>query len=72
MTPAMKDKIERGRKALYLAVKANRPDLYQMAIRVGEMAIFHHGVSIECAAEIELGAMNLAAVASGIDTHAPH
>ena len=71
MNADMKEKIEQRRKALYRAVKAQRPDLYEGAVAVGHMAdpIFHPpGASVlNIAAEVECCAMQLAAKAAGID-----
>ena len=66
----MKEKIERRRKELYRAVKAQRPDLYESAVAVGHMArpMFHPNGTDEdaIAAEVECCAMQLAAKAAGI------
>jgi hypothetical protein len=67
----MKAKIEKRRSALYAAVKAQRPDLYQSAIYVAEIAACKHGVSLACAADIETAAMDLAASAAGISVGVP-
>ena len=71
MTPEAKERIEARRKAIYRAVKAQRPDLYQSAVSVGHMAlpIFHPAGTDELAiaAEVESCAMLLAAKAAGID-----
>lgn len=67
----LKERIERRRKELYRAVKAQRPDLYESAVAVGHMAlpIFHKPGADEndIAAEVEACAMQLAAKAAGID-----
>ena len=69
MSPEMKEKFEARRKALYLAVKNQRPDLYEAAVRVGHMALIDFGGSDENkrAATVEIAAMDLAARAAGID-----
>lgn len=69
MTPDMKERIEKRRKALYLAVKQQRPDLYEGAVQVGHMATVDFGGSDELkrAAAVENAAMSLAAQAAGID-----
>jgi phytoene/squalene synthetase len=70
MTPEMKEKIEKRRKELYRAMKAQHPDLYQAAVAVGHMAlpIFHPAGTDEqaIAAEVECCAMQLAAKAVGL------
>ena len=68
MTPAMEEKIKRHRKALYLTMKQERPDLYELAIRVGHMALSNFGGHDETkrAATVEISAMELAAKAAGI------
>ena len=69
MDVALKDRIERRRQALYLAVKNARPDLYRKAVEVG-----HLGLSSfirdenKRAAEIEAAVMWLIAEAAEIDT----
>jgi hypothetical protein len=67
----LKEKIEKRRKELYRAVKAQRPDLYESAVHVGSMArpIFHPSGTDEqaIAAEVEACAMQLAARAAGIE-----
>ena len=69
MTPELKEKIERRRRALYLAVKHERPDLYEAAVRVGHMALIDFGGANELArsAAVEIAAMDLVARAAGID-----
>ena len=69
MTPDMKKRIEKRRKALYLSVKNSRPDLYEGAIRAGHLALVDFGGSNETqrAAAVECAAMSLAATAAGID-----
>lgn len=71
MTPDMKERIEKRREALYLAVKNLRPDLYEGAIRVGHLALISFGGNDETrrAAAVECAAMDLAAAAAGIDTY---
>ena len=72
MSPDMKEKIERGRKALYLAVKNNRPDLYQRAVQIASVAQINGNLKLDLAAEIESACMDLAAVAAGITVPLPH
>lgn len=67
LTPGLRERIAKRRKQVYLAVKNHRHDLYEGAVRVGEMAIINYGVSVEAAAEIECAAMDLVATALGID-----
>lgn len=69
MTPQFKEKLERRREQLYAAVKANRPDLYRRAVEVGHMAMEAFGGSNELqrCARVEMSAMELAALAAGID-----
>lgn len=69
MTPDMKERIEKRRKALYLAVKQQRPDLYEGAVHVGHMAMVDFGGKDEVkrAAAVENAAMSLAAQAAGIE-----
>ena len=68
MSPDLKERIERRRKALYAAVKAERPDLYEAAVRVGHMALIDFGGRDENkrAATVEIAAMDLAATAAEI------
>lgn len=70
MNPDMKAKIEKRRKEIYRAMKAQRPGLYESAVYVGHMALreFHPpGTSEQAiAAEVEACAMQLAATAAGI------
>lgn len=67
MTPDMKERLEKRRKALYLAVKQQRPELYEGAVKVGHMAMVDFGGSDEVkrAAAVECAAMSLAAEAAG-------
>jgi hypothetical protein len=62
------ERMERRRKALYQAVKAERPDLYQRAVEVGHMALADFGGRDEAkrAAAVEAAAMSLAAEAAGL------
>ena len=69
MTPDMKERLEKRRKALYAAVKNNRPDLYERAVQIGHMAMADFGGHDENkrAAVVEGAAMSLVAEAAGID-----
>lgn len=70
MNDQTKERINARRKAIYRAMKTQRPDLYESAVHVGHMALplFHPDGTDELAiaAEVECCAMLLAARAAGI------
>ena len=73
MTPDMLERLERHRKALYLAVKNNRPDLYERVVQVGHLALPDFGGRDDNkrAATVEHSVMALVAEAAGIDVPLP-
>ena len=74
MTPDMKEKMERRRKAVYNAVRAANPDLYCRAVEVAHMATVEFGGKDETrrAAIVEACIMELLIDAAGIEVeHQP-
>lgn len=64
----LKRKLEEHRKALYAAVKQDRPDLYRRCVEVGHLAMPEFGGPdpVRRAASVEAAAMLLVAEALGL------
>jgi hypothetical protein len=64
----LREKMRKRREALYAAVRAQRPDLYESAVKVGHMAMIDFGGADETkrAAGVEHAVMSLLAEAAGI------
>jgi hypothetical protein len=70
MDEQLKRKLEERRKALYIAVRNQRPDLYRKAVEVGHLALTNFGGTDENkrAAIVEAAVMSLVADAAEIAT----
>lgn len=69
MDPKIKEKIEQRRKAIYLAVKTHRPDLYRRAVEVAHLSMPEFGGNdpVKRAAGVENAVMSLVAEAAEIE-----
>lgn len=68
MTPDMKERIEKRRKALYLAVKQEQPELYRKAVEIAHLAMIEFGGhdEVKRAAAVETAIIGLLADATGV------
>ena len=69
MTPEMQERIDKRRKALYLAVKQQEPELYRKAVEVAHLAMIDFGGADEVkrAAAVENAIISLIADARGVE-----